>query len=137
MPAAPTDAQLTDLVAKAAKVRENAHAKYSNYPVGAALLTTDGKVFVGVNVENASYGLTICAERTAIAAAVTAGYQRGDFAAIAVVTRDAGAPCGACRQFMHEFGDMTVVLATADGSRPAEVSTVEALLPKAFRFRDA
>jgi len=118
------------LVEAAAAVRDNAHAPYSGYRVGAAVLTADGRVFVGCNVENASYGLSVCAERHAVAAAVAAGCR--DLAAVAVVTASSppASPCGACRQVLAEFGDLEVVLANLAGER--RVTTVAGLLPDAF-----
>jgi cytidine deaminase len=118
------------LVAEAVAVRERAHAPYSNFKVGAALLTRDGRVFTGCNVENASYGLSVCAERNAIAAAVAAGCS--DVAAMAVVTSadPAASPCGACRQVLAEFGDFPVILAGDDGVR--RMTRVLDLLPDAF-----
>jgi cytidine deaminase len=122
--------QIDELVAAAAEVRHRAHAPYSGYLVGAAVLTTEGRVFTGCNVENASYGLSVCAERHAIAAAVAAGCR--DFAAIAVVTQSnpPAAPCGACRQVLAEFGDLSVILAGLDGS--LRTTSVRDLLPLAF-----
>lgn len=113
----------------AENVRALAHAPYSNYRVGAALLGGTGNVYGGVNVENASYGLGICAERTAYVKAVSEGEE--EFIAIAVVTENGGAPCGACRQFMAEFGLDTVVI-TADKKGHYQLTTVGALLPDAF-----
>lgn len=110
------------------KARENAHAPYSQFRVGAALVTEDGRVFTGCNVENISYGLTICAERVAIGAAVAAGAR--DFQAIVVVadTRDPVSPCGACRQVMAEFGVPRVLLANRGGRVEFPL---DALLPRA------
>jgi cytidine deaminase len=118
------------LVAEAMAVRERAYAPYSNFKVGAALLSRDGQVFTGCNVENASYGLSVCAERNAVAAAIAAGCS--DFAAMAVVTSadPAASPCGACRQVLAEFGDFPVILAGADSAR--RTTTVLGLLPDAF-----
>ncbi len=118
------------LVAAATKVRNHAHAPYSGYLVGAAVLTTDGRVFAGCNVENASYGLGVCAERHAVAAAVAEGCR--EFAGVAVVTQSnpPAAPCGACRQVLAEFGDFPVILAGLDGGRVS--TTVGSLLPLAF-----
>ena len=118
------------LVAAAASVRNNAHAPYSDYLVGAAVLATDGRIFVGCNVENASYGLSVCAERHAIAAAVAAGCKI--FLGVAVVTQSdpPAAPCGACRQVLAEFGDFPVILAGLDGS--SRTTRVRNLLPIAF-----
>ncbi len=122
------------VVEAASAVRTNAYAPYSGYPVGAAVMTRDGRIFVGCNVENASYGLGVCAERHAVAAAVAAGCR--DIVGVAVVTASSppASPCGACRQVLAEFGDYPVVLAGADGSR--EMTSVSALLPAAFG-RDA
>ncbi len=118
-----------ELIQRAIAARLNAYAPYSNFQVGAALLGKDGRVFTGCNVENLSYGLTICAERNAICAAVAAGVRK--FAAIAIVadTREPISPCGACRQVMAEFGDFKIVCATLDET--TFESTVAALLPRA------
>jgi cytidine deaminase len=122
------------LVEAASAVRKNAYAPYSRFAVGAAVLAADGRIFVGCNVENASYGLGVCAERHAVAAAVAEGCR--DFAGLAVVTssKPPAAPCGACRQVLAEFGDFPVVLAGIDGA--LETTAVRALLPSAFD-RDA
>ena len=118
-----------DALIKAAwEAREKAYAPYSNFAVGAALLAADGRVFPGCNVENISYGLTNCAERVAIGAAVAAGVTK--FSAVAVVA-DTGvpiSPCGACRQVLAEFGVPVVILANREGS--LEFS-LEELLPRA------
>jgi cytidine deaminase len=118
------------LIEAAVAVRGNAYAPYSGYRVGAAVLAADGRVFTGCNVENASYGLGVCAERHAVAAAVAAGCR--DLVAIAVVTSSAppASPCGACRQVLAEFGNLDVVLANLDGDR--RTATVAGLLPDAF-----
>lgn len=123
-------AQMDELIAAATSVRDRAHAPYSGYAVGAAVLASDGRIFVGCNVENASYGLSVCAERHAIAAAVAAGSR--NFLGVAVVTQSVppAAPCGACRQVLAEFGDFPVILAGLDGSPQA--TTVRDLLPNAF-----
>lgn len=103
-----------ELIALAAEARRKAYAPYSQYAVGAALLTASGKVYTGCNVENASYGLSVCAERTAAFKAVCDGER--EFTAIAVVTENAGTPCGACRQVLAEFGpEMRVLVADASG----------------------
>jgi len=121
-----------ELYRAARKAAENAYAPYSGFKVGAALLTSGGKVFCGVNVENSSYGATICAERAAIVKAVSEG--RRDFARIAVASIDGGAwPCGICRQFMYEFGeDMTVI--TGDGEDSLEAYPLKELLAKGFKL---
>ena len=90
------------LLAAASQARQNAYADYSGFLVGAALLTTDGTIVTGCNVENASYGLSICAERTAVVRAIAMGYTQ--FNRIAVVASPLATPCGACRQFVVEFG---------------------------------
>jgi len=125
-----------DLLALARDARDRAYAPYSKFKVGAALLCRDGRPFRGCNVENAAYGLCNCAERTALFSAVAAGCQPGDFAALAVVTdTDAVAsPCGACRQVMAELCDaqMPVLLANLRGD--VSETTVNALLPGAFKL---
>lgn len=122
------------LVEIATQAREWAYAPYSQYKVGAALLTTSGKIYDGVNIENAVYPLTICAERVAIFKAVSEGER--DFAAIAVVTSNGGTPCGSCRQVMAEFSrNMQVILADQTG-KIILVSTVIELLPGAFGPED-
>jgi cytidine deaminase len=106
-----------------------AYAPYSRYSVGAAILAEDGSVYTGCNVENASYGLTICAERVAFFAAVAAGHRR--FEAIAVVTPDGGTPCGACRQVLNELApDLDVLVGRPDGSH--RTFGLRELLPEAF-----
>lgn len=122
-----------ELLEEARKVAEKAYAPYSKYPVGAALLTKGGDVYVGCNIENASYGLTICAERVAIFKAVADG--RRDFTAIAIVggEREIAYPCGACRQVMAEFCgfDFEVHCSTLRGDK-SESYTLGALLPHGF-----
>lgn len=122
------------LMHEAKTARQKAYAPYSKFLVGAALLTRDGKVFHGCNVENASYGLCNCAERTALFAAVAAGYKPGDFQTLAVVgdTDSPIAPCGACRQVIIELGSpkLEVVLTNLKGD--VEVTSASALLPGAF-----
>ena len=118
------------LIKTAIEAQKKAYATYSNYAVGAALLTKSGQVFTGVNVENAVYGETICAERTAVVKAVSEGEK--EFEAIAVVTKDGGTPCGSCRQVMAEFGlEMVVVIADEKGNVLHEVTLAD-LLPSAF-----
>ena len=100
-----------ELLSQAHAAKENAYCRYSGFKVGAALLANDGTVITGCNVENASYGLTICAERSAIFKAVSMGYRPGDFEAIAVAASNPDfSPCGACREVINEFGeDMAVI----------------------------
>ena len=112
-------------------VRLNAHAPYSKFHVGAAILTADGEVFAGCNVENASYGLTICAERVAVGSAVAAGHK--EIVAVAVASSGAHSPCGACRQVLSEFGPaMEVILVDADDPTKTRTTTLAALLPEQF-----
>lgn len=122
--------QKIDLVKIAGEVRKWAYTPYSHYQVGAALLTESGCVYDGVNIENAAYPVTICAERTAIFKAVSNGETK--FQAIAVVTKKGGMPCGSCRQVMAEFSpDMLVIVADENGKIIAEKSLTD-LLPGAF-----
>jgi cytidine deaminase len=119
------------LVEAAKAARENAHAPYSNFRVGAALRAKSGRIYTGCNVENATYGLTVCAERVAIFKAISEG-ERG-FDAVAVVTDTEGLtpPCGACRQLLWEFcGDAEVVLANLKGK--TETTRMSALFPRPF-----
>ncbi|MFN3307763.1 MAG: cytidine deaminase [Anaerolineales bacterium] len=125
-----TDELREKLIESALEARRWAYAPYSGYPVGAALLTASGRIYDGVNIENAAYPNTICAERVAVFKAVSEGER--EFIAIAVVTSNAGAPCGACRQVLSEFGLDTLVL-IADEQRNLMVeTTVGELLPRAF-----
>ncbi len=120
------------LVAAALDAQSAAYIPYSHYPVGAAILTSDGRIFTGCNVENASYSVTICAERTAGVKAVSEGARV--FRAVVVVTNNAVFPCGACRQFLAEFaedGEMSVITADSDGHISTEVS-IGVLLPGSF-----
>lgn len=122
------------LIHRAMDAQKRVYAPYSHYAVGAALLTESGKIFDGVNIENAVYPLTICAERVAIFKAVSQGEK--SFKAIAVVTKNGGTPCGSCRQVMAEFGlDMLVMIAKSDGTLISE-QTVADLLPGAFGVAD-
>jgi cytidine deaminase len=129
----PTAADLA-LYERACGVRERAYAPYSEFPVGAVLIAEDGRAFEGVNVENGSIGLTICAERSACVRAVAEGARR--FSAIGVATDPSartGSPCGACRQFLSEFGLDLRVVYLRDGEVVAE--PLSALLPAAFELR--
>lgn len=122
--------RLSDLFDKAAEASARAYAPYSSFRVGAALLCEDGSVFVGVNVENRSYGLTICAERSAIAAAVSSGHRR--FVALAVATPDSSVPvppCGACRQVISEFAPADAPVVFGAGAGALVVSSVGELYP--------
>ncbi len=121
-----------ELVRVATLARQRAYAPYSKYKVGAAIRSKRNKVHTGVNVENASYGLTICAERAAVFAAVGSGDNQLDAIAIVVDGDKLANPCGACRQVLAEFApDMRVILANTSGGRKA--TTLSALLPEPFR----
>ena len=119
----------------AAQVMKNAHAPYSNFHVGSAILLTNGEIFTGCNVENASYGMTNCAERTAIFSAVAKLGPKIEIEAVAV-TNDQGvacSPCGACRQVIYEFGpNATIFFQGANGPKQAHITE---LLPEGFRFK--
>lgn len=123
-----------ELLEQARIARSSAYVPYSRFQVGAALLTHDGRVFHGCNVENAAYGLCNCAERTALFSAIANGYKPGDFAALAVVADTEGpvAPCGACRQVIIELGmpDLPVILGNMKSD--VEVTSAAGLLPGAF-----
>ena len=127
----PTIQEQQSLVELANKARLHAYAPYSNYRVGAALRTKSGRLFTGVNVENAAYPTSICAERTAVFKAVSEGEL--DFEIIAVVTDNGGSPCGSCRQVLAEFGLDTVVLIADGGGKVIKETTVRDLLPDAFQ----
>jgi cytidine deaminase len=119
------------LTAAAKQARENAHAAYSNFRVGAALRAISGRIFGGCNVENATYGLTICAERVALFKAISEGERGFDAMAVVTDTDSLTPPCGACRQLIWEFcGDVPVILANLKGK--SEVLHMRDLLPKPF-----
>lgn len=127
--------ELDDLVARALDARRGAYAPYSGYSVGAVVQAVDGRLFSGANVENASYGLSICAERSAVAAAATAGARELRRIAIATGSSPPAAPCGMCRQTLAEFAhDLEIVLCNDRGERVQ--TTLAALLPLAFRGVD-
>src|SRR5256714_10363549 len=122
---------IDELVQSALDAQKRAYCPFSNFPVGAALKTSSGRIYQGVNVENASFGLTICAERIAAGAAVAAGDR--EFTAIAVVSRTGVSPCGACRQFLAEFKpNLPIVM--VDSLKPTDVhhATLDQLLPGRF-----
>ena len=110
--------------------RQRAYAPYSNYPVGSSLRTKTGRIYTGVNVENAAYPQTMCAERVAVFKAVSEGET--EFEVIAVVTDNGGSPCGGCRQVLAEFGLDTIVLLANGEGKLQKVMTVAELLPEAF-----
>ncbi len=123
-----------ELINQAIQVKENAYVKYSGFHVGAALLGESGRIYTGCNVENASYGGTICAERTAVVKAISEGEKK--FRAIAIVSDSSSytMPCGICRQFLSEFGlDIKIIMPGKDNIR---VMTLSELLPEAFTSDD-
>ena len=121
------------LIATAKAAQRNAHAPYSKFRVGAALLTKSGQVYTGVNVENASYGLTNCAERVAVGKAVSEGHRK--FQAIAVVAPSTAlSPCGACRQVLAEFGECVVICADSRNTRRLKIHLLSELLPHTFKL---
>ncbi len=119
------------LIAASIESRLRAYAPYSSYQVGAAILAADGRVFTGCNVENASYGMTLCAERVAVASAVAAGSR--EFLALAVATAGGGTPCGACRQVLVEFcEDLPVLLVDVSREQAVAETVLRQLLPDRF-----
>jgi cytidine deaminase len=126
-----------DIIDRAFKACENAYAPYSNYSVGACVLTKDNKYFIGANIENASYGLTNCAERNAIFQAYSNGYRKEDIKAIAIVSKGKtlATPCGACRQVLVELinKDTPIVLSNGEIEK---VTNIEELLPMSFTKED-
>lgn len=133
-----TDAVAAQLLQQAQEASERAYAPFSGFHVGAAILTASGQVFTGCNVENSSYGLTNCAERTAIFSAVAAGAlsRQHELAAVAVVNREGAicSPCGACRQVIFEFGPEAVVIYRSHSGEMVQSKASE-LLPEGFRLR--
>jgi cytidine deaminase len=128
-----TDAQRNALIAAACDIRNRAHAPYSKFHVGAALLTASGKIISGCNVENASYGLTICAERSAVCSAIAAGENQ--WLAMAVATPGGHSPCGACRQVLVEFApNLPILLVDSDHPESVYETDMQSLLPGRFIF---
>ena len=125
-----TNEERQSLIDLANEARRRAYAPYSNYRVGAALRTKSGRIFTGVNVENAAYPTSLCAERVAVVKAVSEGER--EFEVIAVVTDNGGSPCGSCRQVLSEFGLDTIVLIADGAGRLVHETTVGGLLPEAF-----
>lgn len=122
-----------ELVAQAMKARKKAYAPYSHYKVGAALLGKSGQIYLGCNIENASFSLTCCAERTAIFKAISEGER--EFEAIAVATSNGVTPCGACRQVLSEFAPDLIVYITDSHGR-IKTTSIKKLLPGAFTPND-
>ncbi len=125
--------EINKLIEKAKMARENAYVPYSNFKVGAVLETESGKIFTGANVENSSFGLSMCAERIAIFKAVSEGETKFKRMIIIADTKDVVSPCGACRQVMSEFGNFEVILSNMKGKM--KVTDVESLLPMAFNLK--
>ena len=124
-----------ELVNQAIEAREKAYAPYSKFKVGAAILTKNGTVFLGCNIENASYGATICAERTAVANMVSSGHTDPVAIAICYNEEEFAVPCGICRQVLSEFspkGDLIILMAKTDGSY--QKTTLSTLLPASFKL---
>jgi cytidine deaminase len=130
------DAGMKELVEAAHSVRDNAHAPYSRYHVGAAVRGGSGKIYSGANVENASYGLALCAERSAVAAAISAGEKRIEAVAVETSTSPPAAPCGMCRQVLAEFAGDELPVALTNDKGERQDTTLGALLPHAFRSGD-
>ena len=125
-----TAQQRNELITRALEARRLAYAPYSGYRVGAALLSVSGEIYHGVNIENAAYPTSMCAERTAVFKAVSNGELA--FSAIAIATENGGSPCGACRQVLSEFGLETLVLVVNSQGEVTLETTVGELLPEAF-----
>lgn len=125
---------MKELVEAARMARENAYAPYSRFKVGAAVLGKSGRIYTGCNIENASFGLTNCAERTAVFKAVSEGEQALTLLAVIADTDRPASPCGACRQVMAEFGIRRVIMCNMHGQE--EVAGIEELLPYSFTKSD-
>ncbi len=122
-----------ELIRQAIEVRQRAYAPYSKFLVGAAVRTKSGKTFLGCNVENASYGLAVCAERSAVFAAITAGEKQ--FECMAIATQGGAMPCGACRQVLSEFNpDLPIVMVDVDNPEKIIEGSLWELLPGAFKL---
>jgi len=129
-----TDEQKKRMIISALEAREKAYAPYSGYAVGAALLTKNGEIFTGVNIENAAYPTGTCAERVAVFKAVSEGER--EFEAIVVASSNGGTPCGSCRQVLSEFGlDTGIIIVDGEGNSVQE-TTVGEILPDAFTSKD-
>ena len=124
---------LEELLGAAYEARKNSYSPYSNFAVGCAILLNDGHIVKGVNIENAAYGVVLCAERAAMATVISDG-QQNNIKALAVATDASppGSPCGMCRQFLSEFLSPTVPIIYGNGKKQSEVTTIDQLLPFAF-----
>ncbi len=126
-----TEPARDELIHAALEAQQRAYCPYSNFPVGAAIRTVSGKIYQGANVENVSYGLTVCAERVAAGTAVAAGDR--EFTAIAVVSNGGASPCGACRQFLAEFNaNLRIIMVDSLNPDHGYQSTLDQLLPSRF-----
>ncbi|MBS3970394.1 MAG: cytidine deaminase [Clostridia bacterium] len=126
---------LNQLLEIAIEARKNSYSPYSKFPVGAAVLTKDGKVYTGCNVENAAYGITLCAETVAVAKAVSEGSRNIAAVAVAADTEGVCRPCGSCRQFILEFGDeIVIIMGNLKGNM--ETKNIKELIPFSFSSRD-
>jgi len=123
---------LDELKRRARETSQRAYAPYSSFPVGAAVLASNGEIYAGANVENASFGLTICAERNAIFQAVAQGARRIEAVVVYTPTPAAASPCGACRQVIHEFGPDALIICCTDDASAERRYTLTELLPGAF-----
>ena len=129
------DLDYEKLLKEAEKARGKAYTPYSKFKVGAAVLTTDGKIFTGCNIENASFGLTVCAERVAILKAISEGSYKFEAMAIIGDTKRPCSPCGACRQVISEFGeDIKIAMSNLKGD--VKIKKISELLPEAFNKND-
>jgi len=123
------------LIGEAEQARKKAYTPYSKFKVGAAILTSEGRIFSGCNIENASFGLTICAERVAVFKAISEGFKKFEAIAIIADTLRPCYPCGACRQVILEFGeDITLIMANLKGD--IKINKIKELLPEAFNKND-
>lgn len=124
---------IKELYEKALDVRENAYAPFSGFKVGAALLTEDGSIYTGVNIENSSFGATICAERTAFVKAISEGHRKFRAIAVTAGSEQESLPCGICRQFMYEFAPDIKIITGSDVEH-LNIRTLEELFPSGFRL---
>lgn len=129
-----TEKEILSMVDKAIEARENSYAPYSKFQVGAAILADNDKIHLGTNVENGSFGLTNCAERTAIFSAVTSGMKKIKTIAVVADTSGPVSPCGACREVMNEFSDDDTVIILANLKREYKVMNIDDLLPYRFKL---
>lgn len=130
-----TEEEIAMLLEVAVNVSKNAYAPFSNFKVGAALLTDSGEIFSGCNVENSSYGLTVCAERNAVGNAVSSGYKKFKAILIFCETEKSTPPCGACRQVLSEFVSEDFIIILANKNKDLDFYTIKDLLPNPFKLK--